>query len=110
MARDRIEINKSLIPYTFDIVLGAEEFTLRVDYNHTGGFFTIELSKGGKTLCSGEPIIYGRRLFSDIWTPDFPAIDIVPIDPSKQYNEVTYDNLCEGVILAIDNKEEPLGG
>lgn len=110
MARDRIEINKSLIPYTFDIVLGSEEFTFRVDYNHTGGFFTVELSKGEETLCSGEPIIYGRRLFSDIWTPKFPAIDIVPIDLSKEYNAVTYDNLCEGVILAIDNEEEPLGG
>ena len=110
MAKDRIEINKSLIPYTFDIVLGSEEFTFRVDYHHTGGFFTVELSKGEETLCSGEPIIYGRKLFSDIWTPKFPAIDIVPIDLSKEYNAVTYDNLCEGVILAIDNEEEPLGG
>lgn len=110
MARDRIEINKSLIPYTFDIVLGSEEFTFRVDYNNTGEFFTVELSKGGETLCSGEPIIYGKRLFSDIWTPNFPAIDIVPIDPSNEFNAVTYNNLCEGVILAIDNEEEPLGG
>lgn len=110
MARDRIEINKSLIPYTFDIVLGAEEFTFRVDYNNTGEFFTVELSKNGETLCSGEPIIYGKRLFSDIWSPKFPAIDIVPIDPSSEYNAVTYDNLCNGVILAIDNEEEPLTG
>ena len=110
MARDRIEINKSLIPYTFDIVLGNEKFTFRVDYNNTGRFFTIELSKNGKTLCSGEPIIYGKRLFSDIWTPEFPAIDIVPIDLSGTYNAVTYNNLCNGVILALDNEEEPLTG
>lgn len=110
MARDRIEINKSLIPYTFDIVLGSENFTFRVDYNNTGGFFTIELSKGEKTLCSGEPIIYGRRLFADVWTPDFPAIDIVPIDPSGEFNTVTYNNLGKSVILAIDNEKEPLGG
>ena len=108
MARDRIEINKSLIPYTFDIVLGAEEYTFRVDYNNTGEFFTVELSKDGKTLCSGEPIIYGKRLFSDIRTPEFPAIDIVPIDPSGEYNAVTFENLCNGVILALDNEEEPL--
>lgn len=110
MARDRIEINKSLIPYTFDIVLGSEEFTFRVDYNNTGGFFTIELSKGGKTICSGEPIIYGKRLFSDIWNSNFPAIDIIPIDPSSEFNAVTYDNLGDGVILALDNEETPLIG
>ena len=110
MQRDRIEINKSLIPYTFDIVLGSEEFNFRIDYNNSGGFFTVELSKNGETLCSGEPIVYGRRLFNDVWTPKFPAVDIIPIDPSKEYNVVTYDNLCNGVLLAIDNEEEPLGG
>ena len=110
MARDRIEINKSLIPYTFNIALGGEEFTFRVDYNNTGGFFTVELSKNGETICSGEPIKYGKRLFSDVWSPKFPTIDIVPIDPSGEYNAVTYDNLCEGVILAVDNEEEPING
>ena len=110
MARDRIMINKSLIPYAFNIVLGSEEFTFRVDYNNNGEFFTVELSKNGATLCSGEPIIYGKKLFSDVWNNKFPAIDIIPIDPAGEYNAVTYDNLCEGVILAIDNEEEPLGG
>ena len=108
MARQRIEINKSLIPYTFEIVLGSELFAFRVDYNNTGDFFTIGLSKNGKTLCSGEPIIYGKRLFEDVWTLEFPAIDIVPIDLSGQYNTVTYDNFGNGVILAIDNEEKSL--
>lgn len=110
MTRDRIEIKKSLIPYKFDIVLGSEEFTLRIDYNYTGEFFTVELSKSGITLCAGEPIKYGRRLFADVWTPDFPAIDIVPIDPAGEYIAVTFENLCDGVILALDNEEEPLIG
>lgn len=110
MARQRIEINKSLIPYTFEIVLGSELFTFRVDYNNTGDFFTIGLSKNGKTLCWGEPIRYGKRLFEDVWTPEFPAIDIVPIDLSGAYNKVTYSNLGEGVILAIDNEEVSLLG
>ena len=110
MTKDTISINKSLIPYTFDIVLGSEEFTLRVDYNNTGGFFTVELSKNGETLCSGEPIIYGRRLFSDVWKEGFPDVDIVPIDMSKGYNAVTYENLGEGVLLVIDNDEESVVG
>lgn len=110
MASDRIEINKSQIPYTFDIVLGSEVFTFRVDYNNTGGFFTVELFKGGETLCSGEPLIYGKRLFSDVRNMKFPAIDVIPIDPAGEFNAITYANLCDGVILAIDNEEEALSG
>ena len=110
MARDRIEINKSRIPYTFDIVLGSEEYAFRVDYNNVGRFFTVELSQNGNTICAGEPIVYGKPLFSDIWKSKFPAIDIVPIDPAGEYIAITYDNLCNGVILAIDNEEESLVG
>lgn len=106
----RIEINKSLIPYTFQIILGAAEYTFRVDYNNHGGFFTVELSKGKETLCSGEPIVYGKRLFSEVWNYKFPAIDIIPIDPAGEYNAVTYDNLGERVILVIDNEEKALIG
>ena len=105
MARDTITINKSLVPYSFNIVLGKEEFNFRVDYNNTGDFFTIELKKNGVTLCSGEPIIYGRKLFKDVRTPEFPIVDIIPFDLTKEYNTVTYKNLCEGVSLVLDNRE-----
>ena len=110
MLIDTIEINKSLIPYEFNIALGDEVFTFKVDYNNAGEFFTIGLSKGGKTLTEGTPIVYGRKLFEDIQNPNFPAIDIIPYDLSKSYNKVTYDNLCEGVLLIIDNGEIPLIG
>ena len=110
MARDTIEINKSLIPYTFNIVIGDEDFTFRVDYNNIGGFFTVELSKNGTTLCAGEPIVYGRKLFSEVWKPTFPKFDIVPYDPSGEYNAVTHENLCDGVLLVIDNEEESVIG
>ena len=105
MAREVIQINKTLIPYTFNIVLGNEQFTFRVDYNNIGEFFTVELSKNGETLCSGEPIVYGKALFSDVRNTQFPSVDIVPYDPSGSYNAVTFNNLCEGVLLVIDNEE-----
>ena len=105
MDRETILINKDLIPYEFNIVIGGELFTFVVDYNYVGEFFTIGLIKDGKTLCSGSPIMYGRPLFEEVWKPDFPAVDIVPYDPSKSYNRVTYINLCEGVLLVLDNGE-----
>lgn len=111
MEKNTIFINKSLIPYTFNIVLGGEEFTIRVDYNKVGRFFSVGVSKNGVTLCSGEPIVYGRKLFSDVWAVGFPAVDIVPYDPSGRYNAVTYSNLCNGVLLVVDNEETSvLGG
>lgn len=100
-----IEINKSLVPYDFDIVLGNETFNLRIDYNNLGGFFTAELTKGEETLCSGDPIIYGRKLFEEVRNSKFPAVNIVPLDPSDSYNAVTFDNLCEGVLLVVEDSE-----
>lgn len=98
-----IEINKSLIPYDFNISLGGEFFNFRVDYNTTGDFFTLELKKDGKILCAGEPIIYGKRLFCDVRNTHFPTVEIIPHDPSGGYNAVTYENLSDGVYLAIDD-------
>ena len=102
---ETIVINKNLIPYEFNIALGSELYTFVVDYNYVGEFFTIGLLKGDKTLCLGSPVKYGRVLFEDVWKPEFPPVNIVPYDPSKGYNRVTYDNLCEGVLLVLDNGE-----
>lgn len=99
-------INKTLIPYDFNISLGSELFNLRVDYNHTGGFFTIQLSKNGETLCAGEPIIYGKTLFSDFCNSKFPKVKITPLDPSSTYNTVTQENLCETVLLVAEEVTE----
>lgn len=106
MGRDTLTINKAMIPYDFNIVLGDEEFNLYVDYNNTGGFFTVALKKGDEVLCAGEPIVYGRRLFEDVWKIGFPVIDIVAFDPSGEFNAVTFANLCEEVLLIVDNDEE----
>ena len=104
MNKDTININKSLIPYTFDIELAGEIFTLRIDYNDTGEFFTVGLSKEKKQICAGEPIIYGTPLFRDIYVAGlFPAVDIIPLSPSNKYNAVTFHNLSETVLLIIDN-------
>lgn len=109
MKYDTITINKPLIPYTFSILLGGELFDFRVDYNETHGFFTIELSKDGEVVCSGEKIVYGKRLFEEIFEHGkFPCVDIIPYDTSNEYNEVTFDNLSETVLLIIDNQEESI--
>lgn len=107
---DTIRVNKGMLPYSCEMLLGNELFTLFFNYNATADLFTVDLYKNHNLICAGEPIIYGVRLWQDVYKAGyFPAVDIVPIDPSGESNAVTYDNLGETVLLAIDNGEEALG-
>ena len=107
MRKDRILITKDLIPYTFNILLADELFSLTVNYNETHDFFTVTLEKDGETICEGEPIIYGSPLFRDMYVAGkYPCIDIIPIDESGEHNTVTFDNLNETVFLTVENYEE----
>lgn len=102
-----LEIKKDLLPYECAMQLAGEMFTLRFDYNAMAELFTVDLYKDGELLCAGEPIVYGIPLWQDVYRADtFPAISIVPMDPSGEYDQVTYDNLSSTVLLVIDNGEE----
>lgn len=102
-----LEIQKDLIPYEFDILLASELFTLQFNYNATADLFTVDLYKDGKLICAGEPIVYGIPLWSDVYKSEtFPAVDIIPRDPSGESNAVTFDNLGDTVLLIIDNGGE----
>ena len=103
---DILPVKKGLIPYYCDIVLVNELFELHFNYNSTADLFTVDLYKGGELLCAGEPIVYGQRLWSDVYVAGkFPTCDIIPLDPSGSSNAVTYDNFGETVLLCIDNGE-----
>ena len=105
--RDIIEIEKDMLPYSFDIVLAGEEFEMEIMYNKAAELFTVTLSKDNEVLVYNEPIIYGHELFSDVYKADlFPAISIVPLDQSEIETEVTYDNFCKTVFLTIDDEPE----
>ena len=104
MVKDRIEIKKSLIPYSFNIALPDEIFTITINYNENADLFVVALFKDDEMICSGEPIIYGVPLFQDIYkATKYPAINIIPLDESGNMDAVTYDNFNETVFLIIDN-------
>ncbi len=107
MKKDRILITKEMIPYSFNILLADELFTITVNYNEKYDLFTITLEKDDEVICYGEPIVYGVPLFKDIYEAGkYPATTIIPIDESGEQNSVTFKNLSETVFLAIDNYEE----
>ena len=102
-----INIEKDLIPYTFNISLFGELFEFRVDYNNTADLFTISLYKNGVELCASEPIIYGVPLFNDIVNRgDFPLVLIIPLDLNGETTAVTYDNLSSTVFLKVFGDED----
>lgn len=106
---DTIEVLKALIPYKCDIVLAGELFSLQFNYNATADLFTVDLYKEGELVCAGEPVIYGVPLWKDVYKAGtFPAVDIIPLDPSGESAEVTYDNLGETVLLIVDSGEVSL--
>jgi len=105
-APDVLEIKKELLPYVCNIQLAGEIFTLRFNHNATADLFTVDLYREGELLCAGEPIVYGRPLWADVRRAGiFPALEIIPKDPSGESNAVTFDNLGRTVLLIVANGE-----
>lgn len=96
-----IEIDKDLIPYSFDMTLEDETFTFGVNYNYLKDFFTIDLLKNDEVVVLGEKLIYGKPLFLTTEHRDVPKIDILPFDLSEQEDRITFENLGEEVFLYI---------
>jgi len=106
--RDVIEIDKTLLPYAFDIELAGENFIIEAAYNKAADLFTVSLSTSeDETLVYNEPIIYGQELFADVYQSGlFPKISIVPLCESGEETEVTYDNFGVTVFLTIDDEPD----
>ena len=103
-----IDIDKDLIPYTFDITLKDETYTFNVSYNQLKDFFTIDLYKNDKLIVVGEKLLYGKPLFLTSQHRDIPKVDIIPFDISENTERITFENLNEDVFLFIidgDNDE-----
>ena len=101
-----LDINKALLPYRCDVLLGGELFTLQFNYNATAELFTVDLYRDGELICAGEPIVYGIPMWCDVYRQGtFPSVTIIPIDPSGESNAVTFDNLGDTVLLLVTDWE-----
>lgn len=102
-----IEIEKDMIPYTFEITLGIEVFLFDVLYNDRESLFTVNLyDKDRNPLAYGEPLIYGEVLFDAVRDLDFPIVELRPMDESGEESEITYENMNDKVLLAVDYSGE----
>lgn len=98
---DYIPIDKTLIPYEFDITLEKETYTLGVNYNKEYDFFTIDLSKNSKVIVLGEKLVYAKPLFLSAMYKDIPKFSIIPYDLSQDTERITYENLNQSVFLYL---------
>lgn len=103
--RKYIDIDVADMPFSFDIVLGAEEFNMLFKYNVVHDLFTCTLSKNDEILVYDEPVMYGVPLFKDVYNSEtFPCVDIVPYDESGKETFVSYENMGITVLLTIDDE------
>lgn len=96
-----IEIDKSEIPYAFEVELGGEVFELEINYNAAYDFFTVDLFKNEMPLVVGEKLILNRPLFRNRVDINLPKIQIIPKDRSKFASRITHENLNETVFLYV---------
>lgn len=96
-----IAISKDKIPYSFNILLGAELYTFEVNYNKREDLFTVNLIKDKQYLCYGEPLIYGSFLFQEYKDETFPIVHLVPMDEPFELEEVTWDNFQDTIFLMV---------
>lgn len=94
-----LPINKELIPYEFEVVIGDETFAFEIHYNGEYGFFTMDIRINDEVIAYGEKLSYNQRLFRAI--PDDRLPHIVPLDPSGKVDVITYDNFTQTVFLQV---------
>jgi hypothetical protein len=96
-----IDIEKSLIPYRFEIPLNDVIYTWEINYNGDFDFFTVDLLIDKKILVQGEKLVYKMPLFDGVADSRFPKNQIIPFDTSGNSNKVGWDTLNESVFLFI---------
>jgi len=101
-----IPIDTSKVPYTFSIKLDDRTYNMTVKYNEEGGFFTVDLAitATGEALCFGNPVRYGRPMFSGIENEKYPIPVIAPFCITGETNEVTFDNFGNVVQLYLHER------
>lgn len=108
-----IEIDKNLIPCSFDITLSGRTYTFNFNYNVDFDFFTVDLILGDKVLVSSEKMILNQCLFKEAAedaehniNPDFPEEILFAGSTDDSIQRVSYDNFGDSVLLYYAERDE----
>lgn len=103
---DILQIDKALIPYSFDIQLDGTTYDLTIRYNAEYDFFTMDIAKDEMEILNGEKIVYGRPLFEAHRHLDLPTVLILPVDMSEEQTRAGYEQLSDTVFLYMLGSDE----
>lgn len=102
--RAYVPIDKQNLPDRFEFPFGESNFILRVDYNKSQDFFTIDIfTIADEPIVLGEVMRLNERLWADIIDERLPSIDLVPMDESGLEKTITFENFCKSVFLYLDD-------
>ncbi|PKM61629.1 MAG: hypothetical protein CVU99_02395 [Firmicutes bacterium HGW-Firmicutes-4] len=100
-----ISIDKTMIPYKFDIRLNKTTFNLEIHYNAVKDFFTVAVTDStGEVLTTGEKLVLNKPILSGHGYLNFPSV--TPMDPTGQADRITWDNLNVTVFLYVGSASE----
>lgn len=108
-----IPLEKEKVPYQFDITLDKQLYTLKLYYNLSFDFFTMDLIKGDTILVSQEKLVLKQFLFRDCYedkdhnlNPNFPSGLFYVGTTDNTIKRVSYTNLADTVQLYYIERDE----
>lgn len=108
-----IDIDKTMVPYKFDINLSNRIYTFIINYNVMFDFFTADLLLNGTILVKSEKLVLNQFLFREIAEdsehnidPNFPTELLFVGTTDNTIKRVSYENIGDTVFLyCIDRSE-----
>ncbi|MED3932970.1 phage baseplate plug protein [Priestia megaterium] len=102
--RDYIPINKDNLPEQFEIDLANNTFFMRVNYNQTYDFFSVDLyDTNNDPIILGEKLVLNVPLWQDSVDERLPAPTLVVLDESDIEKKITFSNFMVTTFLYIDD-------
>lgn len=102
--RDYLPIDKEDIPEKFEIDIEDSTYIIRINYNQTSDFYTIDLWDNVETpIVLGEKLVLNQPLWSGIVDGRLPAPTLIPMDVSGQTKRISVDNFYVTVFVYFDD-------
>ncbi len=98
-----MDIDKSNIPYRFQMDLKSKTLGFEIRYNTVFDYFTMNVfDKEWNVLASGKKLVIGVNVLSAIYDEAVPeGIEIIPYDLSATVDRITWENFTQSVKIYI---------
>lgn len=107
MIRDVLEIDNDSIPYSFDMDIEDQTYTLTINYNTISREYSVDLfTEEGTPIYLNYKLVLNQPLWFGIEDPRLPAWQLVPYDESGHEKTIDELNFNKTIFISIDDLEE----